>query len=1217
MQIYDNKGTLVLDIEVDDTSVRYKAIKGENSLTLKFSLAEHVEVPIGSYCVFKGETYSLMLPEDLTLNHRRSFEYTLVMHSDDARAKRYKFINPVDRRLKFSLTAKPVEHLQMFVDNMNMRDNGWSVGECPDHVEIVLSYNHTFCHDALVQLAEELEVDYWFDGKTVNLGKLELNKDNPLPLSYGGDGEGLKPNIKRTNYADVLPIEVLYIQGGTTNIDASKYGSSELHLPKSRTIGFDGEHFDDETGFDHSKARGYKTDENGFYVVRVDKRIANHSEDSLDCSDIQPTKKETVHSVIPVDREKHFYDILFKSDVDYSKYVIGGENAYVVFQSGMLAGKEFDLATNEDGELICKKEGDYWRVEIVPQDIDGITMPDEDTGYMPVNGNEFKVFGVQLPDEYVADAELEMLKYAVKHFYANEDVQYTIAGELDEIFAKRNWGAISDRLSLGNYVSFSDKSFQEEPLLIRIIGIKEYVNKPYSPILEISNAAIAGTLAGTLNRIENDEVKVEDKFNEAKRYTKRSFAKMKETMSMIEAAVDGFSPGIDPVILQTMAIGVGKESLQFAFVKSLLSDEEITPNFVFDELTSVFSVPASVLMHYTIDVNAISSSFDKGAYRRWSIDPYDSAPMYEGEKAYYLYAMVLKSGDTGEYVLTQDPMPFDDGEYYNLLVGVLNTEFNGFRTFVPLYGFTEILPGQITTDIIRSADGSCVFDLRGNTITGAVKFLPGTSGLENVEGLSEAVQGAVGGLEFGKYNLLRNSGFTGDFVTESLGGNTVLDENQQLFSDPFRHWRHINASVTDSDVSESGKMCTLIDNGVLTQELETKIIKGESYVVSFRARGMNLTFAIGGVTKTIELNEEWGRYVEKFTALSDSSVFAISNAKCDICEIQLERGNVVSAWGYSMWDNESSIAKYQSMQYLEAALAKGGTDVLGGLIFSNLLLLGNPSKSDNTAGVSGIYEDDTDVSFWAGGSYEQAIATVAKYVEDPTYQPTDEDVALMAKAVITHGGRAILNDVILRGTIYAKSGSFGDFAIDGLFAKSSHTESHGCKWGDGMYNAWWDNREAEINAAGFKDIEYHGTTSISVGFSTNIGYYSNPEESGEKFSFYAESGMIGGMRPAMRVVMETGSNAYPNIVYNADHTIIAWTMDTAYLKLPTEPKDGQEIVIMNPMSAPLVVYGTTARTIFDVGKGTDNWQWTFDGSKVVKATLIYSAELTMWILKTE
>ena len=260
MIIYDNNGSVLLDIEVDDTSFRYKAIKSENSLTLKFSLAEHIEIPIGAYCSFKDEIYTLMLPENLTMKHRRNFEYSLVLYSEDAKAKRYKFVNPVDGRLKFSLTAKPKEHLQMFVDNMNARDGGgWEIKECPELSEVVLSYNYTTCHDALVQLADHVKLDYWFVGRGVFLGKLELDKDNPLPLSYGGDGEGLKPDIKRANYSDTLPIEVLYVQGSDKNIDLSRYGSSELHLPKGESISYDGTFFEDEDGFDSSKSRSYRT----------------------------------------------------------------------------------------------------------------------------------------------------------------------------------------------------------------------------------------------------------------------------------------------------------------------------------------------------------------------------------------------------------------------------------------------------------------------------------------------------------------------------------------------------------------------------------------------------------------------------------------------------------------------------------------------------------------------------------------------------------------------------------------------------------------------------------------------------------------------------------------------------------------------------------------------------------------------------------------------
>lgn len=56
---------------------------------------------------------------------------------------------------------------------------------------------------------------------------------------------------------------------------------------------------------------------------------------------------------------------------------------------------------------------------------------------------------------------------------------------------------------------------------------------------------------------------------------------------------------------------------------------------------------------------------------------------------------------------------------------------------------------------------------------------------------------------------------------------------------------------------------------------------------------------------------------------------------------------------------------------------------------------------------------------------EQAIYTIAKYKENPSYEPTEEELKSMAQFVVTHGGRAILNDAIYRGTVYSKGGFFG------------------------------------------------------------------------------------------------------------------------------------------------------------------------------------------------
>ena len=1256
MIIYDASGVVLLDIEVDDTSLRYKAIKGENSLTLKFSLSEFIEFPLGSWCEFKGEVYLLMASSDITMSHRRNFEFSLVMYSEDAKSKRYKFRNPVDGRLKFPLTAFPKEHLQMFVDNMNMREPAgnktWKVGTCIEHERVTLSYSHTTCHDALVQLADHLELDYWFDGRVVNIGKLEVNKEAPFTLSYGGDGEGLKSGIKRKNYSDALPIEVLYVEGSEENIDFSKYGSNELHMPKSQTIGYDGIHFSDENGFDPQSARWYVTDENGLSLRRSDKEQTTFAEDSLDCSEITPTKEEMVEQIHVADEEKHFYDIYFSSDVDYKEYQIAGEVAYIVFQTGMLAGRKFDLATNNKGTIICEKIGSdsatpSWKVELKPEEIDGMILPDHRIGYGPYDGDKFKVFGVQLPAEYISNnttksgAEWDMFRYAVKHMYANEDPQYTISGELDEIYAKRNWSWLKDKIVLGGYVSFSDKSFQEDPLLIRITGIKEYVNKPYSPQLELSNQNIGGTLVGTLNRIENQEVYNEVLYRESVNFSKRRYRDAQETISMLEnAMLDGYTESIKPVAIDTYMMLVGNESTQFRFVDSKTKPTKVESTLAYSDLTKKVTWDKCIVQHMTLGINEISSRYSGVQYKFWDV-PGDEAQATDADKGYYLYLRASQTTQEANFVLSDSPIGMtDEIGWYHFLTAILNKEVDGIRSFVSVYGFTEILPGQISTDIIRSADGNTYFDLAKGRIAGAIEFLAGTKGIENIEGLSDAIQNSVGGLEFGKYNLLRNSGFTGDFVTESLDDTTFLDEDDEMFSDPFTHWTASNASVQNSEVGQSGKEVVL-SNGTLSQTLKDKIIAGENYVLSFRAKGQSLSYSIGGVSGTETLSAEWQKYIIKFKPESAASVFSI-NATATICDLQLERGTVQSAWGHSMYDNQSEIAMYQAIDYLKSAIKDGSSTVLGGLILSNLIMLGNPGRQDNTAGVSGIYNNDDDVAFWGGGTWVQAIATAMRYAEDPYYTPTDDELATLAKYVVTHGGKAILTDAIIRGMIIAKSGKISGFNIEDDWLRAAgegyettvspariSTRATSKELPNGTFTSLANMQaypgagissiiHAKVEMTPSRDFPEERAIAVYASAKgankakydpTVLGDYLG--EYGGNYAFYSPDGMFAGLRPKC-VVLSDGQTYRCSHV---DHTLISNSEVgiTNKIYLPEDPQDGQVIKIWKNNTHILVIATTDGRNIVRMNIGTQA-SWGIDSAFFGTIDLIYHSTLGAWLM---
>lgn len=538
MIIYtENKQVEVIE---NDNSYRHRAIMGEHSRTLHFSMPEFIEIPVGAHCEFQGQTYTLEKPENFKKNGSREFEYTIVMDSAQTKLGKYKLRNTVDRRLKFSYTAKPQEHLQLLVDNLNQRDSGWSVGEYVDSVEKTISYNHTYCNESLQMMADEFNTEWEVVEKTIHLRKVEYNKDNPLPMSYGR-GNGFLPGVGRSNYNDSRPVEILFVQGGEKNIDRSKYGSAELLLPKNQKLVYEG--------------RTYITDAGGLSIRRFDKPIIFNNEDSLDCAEIYPKRVGSISSVIVVNADKNFYDIVDESipdNLNFEDCLIEGETMTIIFQSGMLAGKEFEVKYIHKRTTINGVAKVGKRFEIVPQDIDGQTMPN--ATFAPRPEDKYAVFNCMLPEAYICDnatktgGSWDMYKEGVKYLYENEDQRFSFTGEMDGIWSKRDWLNIGGKIKLGSYVLFSDNQFQQDGILIRMVGVKDYIHNPYSPIIELSNVTVGGSVSSDLQKITANEVVVEDKHSDALKFTKRRFRDSVETMEMLSnALLENFSSAINPI----------------------------------------------------------------------------------------------------------------------------------------------------------------------------------------------------------------------------------------------------------------------------------------------------------------------------------------------------------------------------------------------------------------------------------------------------------------------------------------------------------------------------------------------------------------------------------------------------------------------------------------------------------------------------------------------
>lgn len=319
-------------------------------------------------------------------------------------------------------------------------------------------------------------------------------------------------------------------------------------------------------------------------------------------------------------------------------------------------------------------------------------------------------------------------------------------------------------------------------------------------------------------------------------------------------------------------------------------------------------------------------------------------------------------------------------------------QYVGINNFILPEEYTRIKPGD-------------------NLLTGRMNLQPGSTGSANLTDLPDEVYKAV---NIGSVNMLRNTGFTGDYETEDLSAATELSADTELYSKQLKYWTGV-ATVSADSAAGSGYSASI---GSLSQSVS--LIKNENYVISFKAKGTSVAVSCGDFSTTQPLASDYQRYTFKF-AFNGTGIFMLSGT-ATVCDLQLERGTIATDWKPSILDNDKSMAEFQAINYIASAIKDGSVDILGGLILANMVQLGNYKDGKMqkvTAGVSGIYNDDDDVAFWAGGKLEQAIRTVMRFRNDSNYQPTDEEWENMANFVVAHGG-----DVFLRGYIYALGGKF-------------------------------------------------------------------------------------------------------------------------------------------------------------------------------------------------
>lgn len=732
----------------------------------------------------------------------------------------------------------------------------------------------------------------------------------------------------------------------------------------------------------------------------------------------------------------------------------------------------------------------------------GVVMPNATNNYKPSVGDKFVITGIKMPKSLVLAAEKRLDEALIKYMSENNDEKFSFSVSFSRVFLAENSmlaGLLNENSRI--YIKYNDKEYF---MYVNSFTCKADKNCLYDISVELTDklSANVSALRSTITEIAGDiigermgaSLNVSDILGRISRYFISKINS--DTSNGLITFLKGLLIGKNGSGITVLENGMSQAVVDYLYVKV---------KAVFDELEvkkKTYVGGEQVISHAGMKCNRVDELDD--VYRCYFKEEEDGIEIenqftpgslaiaqecniktgvshHVGNR--YYWRLVTAVGENyidlsktvcDPNVKNDVPVAGDDivglGHKTDITrqAAIILSSVNEVSPSIIMYqginDFTLTGKDVISFDFDKST-GKARMKVYGDTyigdkdrttymeytqdkgvdIKGMFHIEKGSTGWKNMEGLPDEIQAAadlaqeakdaIDNAAVGSVNLLRNSGFTGDYETEDLSAATELSADTELFSKQLEYWTGVATVSADSDAG-SGYSAAI---GSLSQSVS--LIKGESYVISYKAKGTSVSVSCGSFSVSQPLTSSYQRYTHKIT-FNGSGIFLISGT-ATVCDLQLERGTIATDWKPSILDNDKATAGFQSINYIASAIKDGSVDILGGLILANMIQLGNYKNGKLqkvTAGVSGIYNDDDDVAFWAGGKLEQAILTVMRFRNDPDYHPTDAEWANMANFVATHGG-----DTFLRGYIYALGGKFRGVveALGGFFRGKVETSVDG------------------------------------------------------------------------------------------------------------------------------------------------------------------------------
>lgn len=695
-QIIIKRGNTLIPLASKKTATSIKsatqnvALLGDDTLNIVVVSPFKLDFLIGDTTFVYGNIYKLNRLPKVKKNGMYEFEYELEFEGAQYDMMRVTYDLTIDTTSNQladvsgdSLTGNLRRFATVMVSNMNrVFKNMWELGECPDTAEDkTLTFSESEnCLSVIQNLCKEFDTEFevLYSGKyTINFKK--IGKTFPCKFEFGKNN-GLY-QLTRENVSTSNIVTRLKVYGSTENITA-KYRAQRLCLPN------------------RSKRDSYIED-----AAAVRKYGIWEARKYFD--DIKPSRTGKVEKVFSDSVLKFvdstMFDLNEKDESGNTKYLLAETSAKVHFNTGNLAGYEFEVHSYDHAThtFTLKKQTDER----------GNVFPSESTpAFRFSEKDEYKLIDIALPQSYIDEAESELAKQGQTYYNQNSQpkVQYGLSVTDSFLASMLSNETNGNVIWVGDYIPVKDSDVDVDKS-VRVKSFKRDLMKDYSYTLTISDMSITSSITNRVvsELIEHDKAITINQLLDPAR-ARANWRSSREVLNMVfDPDGDYYTDKIKPASIDTMALSVGAKAMQFG-----LQNTVFQPNYLGNANRIVYK--GGVLTHYTIKEESAVS---------WILA--DGDVTLKNENAYYIYAKCSKKDNSGSIIFSQSQIKAnEDVSYYHFFIGVLNSVDSELkaRSLALTYGFTMINGRFIKTGRIESADGTTYFDLDNSEIGGKICF---------------------------------------------------------------------------------------------------------------------------------------------------------------------------------------------------------------------------------------------------------------------------------------------------------------------------------------------------------------------------------------------------------------------------------------------------------------------------------------------------------------